>query len=352
MEIRITFLLGLLFFGFSCQDGDSQEATSQGIESSLSDSLKGDSLAFHSGIRSIFQDSKGNYWLGSHNEGLARFDGRQYEYFTIENGLHDNQVISAQEDGSGNIWIGTAKGLSQYKSGKMMQFFAPNYGPKSEWALAASDHWFVGGNISDVIRVNEGKPSYLNLPPNVHHNTRNDYGITGFSRGQNGNIWIAYYAGLTSFDGSNFVSINDQSLGHDTQFLHVRSVLEDGKGRLWIGNNGLGLLLKEGDSIVHFSKKMGLMNENGDENEFPSPPGTLKHVFSITEDRSGNIWFGDRDTGVWKYDGTSMINYTIDPKLKSQMVWIIYEDRSGNLLFGMSEGGVYQWNDGSFVRKF
>jgi hypothetical protein len=31
--------------------------------------------------------------------------------------------------------------------------------------------------------------------------------------------------------------------------------------------------------------------------------GQWNTFFAIEEDKEGNIWFGDRDTGAWKYDG-------------------------------------------------
>ena len=46
----------------------------------------------------------------------------------------------------------------------------------------------------------------------------------------------------------------------------------------------------------------------------------MEHVFAIEEDLEGNIWFGDRDSGAWKYDGKTLTNYKIDTKLKSQMM--------------------------------
>lgn len=39
--------------------------------------------------------------------------------------------------------------------------------------------------------------------------------------------------------------------------LHIRSVLADSKGRIWLGNNGIGVILKKGDAITHFSKEHG-----------------------------------------------------------------------------------------------
>lgn len=59
---------------------------------------KTDTLKFTSGIRAIFQDSKSHYWFGSGKEGESQYDGRSFKYFTINEGLADNQVRSIQED--------------------------------------------------------------------------------------------------------------------------------------------------------------------------------------------------------------------------------------------------------------
>jgi len=78
----------------------------------------------------------------------------------------------------------------------------------------------------------------------------------------------------------------------------------------------------------------------------------MEHVFAIEEDAEGNIWFGDRDTGAWKFDGKTMTNYTISNKLSTPMIWSIYKDNANNLLFGMAGGGVYKFNGKSFDKMF
>lgn len=138
----------------------------------------------------------------------------------------------------------------------------------------------------------------------------------------------------------------------DNDLLHIRSVLADSKGRIWIGNNGIGVLLMEGNSIINFSEKNNLIHPTSTRKGDKSQPGTLEHVFAIEEDSEGNIWFGDRDTGAWKYDGKILINYKIDTELTAQMIWSIYEDQNKNLLFGMTEGGVYKFNGKTFDRQF
>ena len=166
---------------------------------------------------------------------------------------------------------------------------------------------------------------------------------------------MATYAGVFGYDGKTFTIINDESLGLTSRkgFLHIRSILEDSKGNLWIGNNGIGVLRYDGDTTINFSELQGLMSENSlRSGGYKSPPESLEHVFAIGEDKKGNIWFGDRDTGAWKYDGESLTNYTIDDKLKTQMIYDIYQDKNGHLLFGMADGGVYIFNENSFERKY
>ncbi len=172
-------------------------------------------------------------------------------------------------------------------------------------------------------------------------------------------LWISTYAGVFGYNGESLTVINDETLGYSNRDdrIHVRCVLEDSKGRLWIGNNGIGVLLKEGDSVVNFSRKHGKLLPSDEfkanvlAKRFSANTG-LQSVFALAEDRHGNIWFGDRDTGAWRYNGEALLNFTIDEKTGSQMIWDIYEDRNQNLLFAMAQGGVYQFNGSTFVRRF
>jgi ligand-binding sensor domain-containing protein len=136
------------------------------------------------------------------------------------------------------------------------------------------------------------------------------------------------------------------------EYFHIRSILEDSKGNLWIGNNGLGVLLKRGDSILNFSEKQGLIHADSDRSGNRSHPGTLEHIFAISEDSKGNIWFGDRDTGAWRYDGMTMKNFVVNESLESPMIWQIYENAMGDLLFAMASGGIYRFNGEDFDRMF
>lgn len=320
-----------------------------------------DTLKFTSGIRSMLQDSRGNYWFGSDQEGVCKFDGTTFKYYTPENGFCGKQVIYIQEDDTGLIWFGTSSGLCSFDGKKFTavagrEVSASNHSVDKKFPsleIKATDLWFPGNNIYELIRIDHGISSTIQYPFKMRSKGNpGDYGVTGFSKSKNGGLWIAYYSGVAYYDGKNIQYIHDSTMHYDgkSKYMHVRSILEDSKGRLWIGNNGIGVQFKEKDTIVHFSEKHGLVR--GDIFAYPGVPGTLMHVFAITEDSKGHIWFGDRDTGAWVFDGKEIKNYVLNTSLKTQHIWDIYEDKSGNLLFASGDRGVYQFNGNGFDRVF
>jgi len=67
-------------------------------------------------VRSIFQDSEGNSWIGTEGGGLLLFDesNGQIQRFTEKQGLPSNSILSIMEDEDKNIWLSTYHGLSRF----------------------------------------------------------------------------------------------------------------------------------------------------------------------------------------------------------------------------------------------
>jgi ligand-binding sensor domain-containing protein len=308
---KLINLILILTLNFSCAEKKSTEKEINQPE--LVATSNSDTLKFTSGIRAIFQDSKGNYWFGSHNEGVSLYDGNSFKYFTINDGLADNQIRSIQEDKNGTIWFGTANGVSSY-DGKNIRTQSPIGNLESEWTKKEGDLWFDAGTRQGVYRYDGQKLNYLPFPNPKNITSGSTYAVTSISKGKNDMLWFSTYAGVFGYNGSEFTTINDETLRltEDSEKMHVRSILEDSQGRLWIGNNGIGVMLKSGNSIINFSKEQGKlipMNEfetNALSKQFTKNTG-LQAVFAITEDSQGNIWFGDRDSGAWKYERTTAV---------------------------------------------
>ncbi|MCH8052578.1 MAG: hypothetical protein IH895_00810, partial [Planctomycetes bacterium] len=330
-------------------------------------------LRYEHGVRSIFEDSKGNYWFGSWKEGVARFDGETLTYFTEEDGLSRNQVRTISEDRQGVIWFKTGNEISSYDGERITTPTNRNYNSKDDWQLEAGDLWFgeddgPAGQSADnelegqpgVYRYDGEQLTFLTFPLPEDRDIDWHYKCTGIARGKDGRIWFATYGSVIGYDGESFTIMNDQSLGFDGSAgtLHVRSIFEDSKGRLWIGNNGIGVLLHHGDATINFTQKNGLgSTENRDSGPLPGDASdgspSLDRVFSIGEDAAGNIWFGLQGTqgyGAWRYDGKSLRHFTEKDGLTSKHISAIYTDSRGDLWLGGD--GVFKFNGKSFDRMF
>lgn len=343
----------LLTLNTACQKNKTAERKVP--KSEIVTPLKTDTLKFTSGVRAVFHDSKGNYWLGSDQEGVARFNGKTFEYFTTQEGLAHNQVRTILEGKSGRIWFETANGVSNYDGSKISKpVLTENLTPLNLQKSTDKDLWFSAGNQTGVYRYDGQHLNYLALPIPGDSDPNDSYFVTDISEGKNNIIWIATYPGIFKYDGNQFTLINEKTLGYtqETERLHIRSIFEDSKGRLWVGNNGIGILLKDNDTFINFSKKHSLIHPDSSRNGAKSPTGTLEHVFAIEEDAAGNIWFGDRDTGVWKYDGNTLENYTITSESPDAFIRTIYKDNDDKLWFGSTGGSVYTFNGNTFDKQF
>jgi signal transduction histidine kinase/DNA-binding response OmpR family regulator/streptogramin lyase len=68
-------------------------------------------------VRAIYEDSKGNFWIGTEGGGLLLFDrgsGKVVTRYSDANGLCNNSVLNILEDGGGDLWLSTFNGLSRF----------------------------------------------------------------------------------------------------------------------------------------------------------------------------------------------------------------------------------------------
>ena len=90
------FTLFLMFvFHTSCgqnQTNSPQVVQAKNNTQALESKIDATRLKYTTGVRSILEDSKGNSWFGSYNEGVCLLHDGECQYFTTENGLSHNQV--------------------------------------------------------------------------------------------------------------------------------------------------------------------------------------------------------------------------------------------------------------------
>lgn len=230
LYLRISPLLFLVAFITSCSRQSSSVTTT---ESNIPEIKVAPKAASHyvmtdSMVRSIFEDSKGNFWFGSDHAGLTRHDGKASTHFSMEDGLSDNQIRTIQEDRDGNIWFTTGNGLSKYDGGKftthrsntalgLEQLF------NNTWQKEPNDLWFNGELEGGIYRYDGQNLSVLKFPilDSTHKSFSISGTVTGISSGKNNMLWMANYNGVIGYDGASFTYINDKRF---KSTYHVRSI--------------------------------------------------------------------------------------------------------------------------------
>jgi ligand-binding sensor domain-containing protein len=249
-------------------------------------------------VRRVFQDKKGNLWLGTNGDGVARYDGKSLLYFTTIEGLSGNAVRGIIEDENGNTWFATNGGISRYDGKTFTNLYLP------------------GGRLNNATWC--------------------------ILKDKAGNLWTGTEGGLFRYDAilRIFTSIPlpvpdiKDALGAYQAPKLINCIMEDRAGTLWFGSNGGGAYCYDGKSFINISEKDGLANN---------------FVQCIIEDKTGNLWFSTRFGGVSQYDGKSFTNFTMKDGLSSNFVWTLLEERSGKIWFSLTGEGLARYDGNSFT---
>ena len=137
---------------------------------------------------------------------------------------------------------------------------------------------------------------------------------------KNGKYWFATWQGIISYDGKVFTN---HTLKERLNLFHVFSILEDRSGNLWFGTIGGGVYRFDGRNFTLYTS-----------NEYFGG----KSVTCMLEDQAGTIWFGT-DNGLSRYDGKVFSNFTTKEGMGSNFVSAIIQDRAGRIWIG-TNGGI------------
>ncbi|MCP4148935.1 MAG: hypothetical protein GY757_14405, partial [bacterium] len=70
-------------------------------------------------IKALFEDRKGNLWVGTAGGGLSRWKNGRFSTIQTGQTTIDNTIHYIYEDENGSLWLGTEGGLKRLKNGKI-----------------------------------------------------------------------------------------------------------------------------------------------------------------------------------------------------------------------------------------
>ena len=271
-------------------------------------------------IKSLFEDSHGDVWIGTWSSGLYRYapkEKRFYAYPTM-NERYSAHVI--YEDSRQNIWVGSWDcGLFRLEHPRDMNRVSwVNYRHSSVNDSSLSDNI-----VYDIV-----EDAYTKA------------------------LWVGTRSGLSIMDADTpgrFINYKSRQSGYTIACNEINSLLCDRSGNMWIGSIGGGVLM------THTHKpKFDLHRLNVDDNDI-----STNAIRTIFVDSNQNTWLGVGTYGVARRDKQTnkLISYARIPEFEGvksmATVYAMIQRRStGTVWFGTYDGGIYEYLPGQKVKHY
>jgi ligand-binding sensor domain-containing protein/class 3 adenylate cyclase len=283
-------------------------------------------------ITALAADSSGAVWIGTASRGVqCRKDGVFIRSITDANGLSSNAVSGLIVHRNGTLWIGTGNGLCRLANGIITVFNSSNTALSSNTILALCEDyegsmWIAAGG-SGIDRIKEPKFTAFGKKENFP-----DIVSTVFED-HSKRVWMGsfYNAGITLVQDDKPRHLDHTNTKGIPEGAFVRAISDDGKGRVWFGTVGLGLLRYENGGFTQLTSSADIMHNI---------------IRALYRDHNDQVWVGSFGGGLLKIDytaqGAPMLTPALSTKdgLTSDYIFNIAQDRRKRLWLATRDGGV------------
>ena len=202
---------------------------------------------------SVFQDSKGRFWVGENGVILTNSLSEEGKRFGAAEGFSNATVFAATEDKQGNIWVASSDGLGVFDGEEFVKFYTENDGLYYPDARVLTED-------------NQGK------------------------------MWVGSHDGLNTIYNDQVSKVELlQATQVDTEVAqpYVRAIYQDEDGTMWIGTYGNGLFRIKDGQIRQLTTESGLFDD------------VVSHII---EDEQGFFWMGS-NRGIARVSRTNLNSY-------------------------------------------
>jgi ligand-binding sensor domain-containing protein len=227
-------------------------------------------------LLSVAKDTKNNLWIGTMYNGVAKWDGQKWTYYTQDNsGLFTNQWNTRIAFGpDGKTWIGTLLKVESFDGETWASYTSPKWQGAEYWFVYcfkfdSKGQLWIGGTAPDwsLATLTDGSFKILD----------NGVAVTAMDEAADGTMWLAR-------DGALYIWKDGALVKQDTGNSltgGIRDIKFDSKGVLWIAS---------GENLV----KM----ENG---ELTVMATCEKNISRVLPESDGSVWVGSYGGDIFRY---------------------------------------------------
>ena len=263
----------------------------------------------------------------------AALDPRQsiYQYscqsWNRHNGLHANNVYAITQTKDGYLWLGTSVGLLRFDGVDFSIVGAPPLSEIRNTRIACLYPARDGGLWFALERSSYGyfdgvKGWVMGMNPS------GDMGwdVQSLIETPDKTLWLGgQYSSKTVSGTTNLQLLFDDPVTAP----FVSAVLQDSKGRVWLGTSARGLYYWQ----------------DGKMKKLPDPQNESRLIHALAEDRAGRIWVGT-ESGLLCYETNSQRVRIAFPGIEIQCLLV---DHRGVLWGGTSGDGIFQYKEDFFT---
>lgn len=259
-------------------------------------------------IKTLLYDNEQNLWIGTDN-GLVIYDQSRERFVlrthNIENksSLINNVVWSIFKDADNTMWLGTANGISLYFDNTNFRFVSVKNltgvtdGIEVSSILQDEEVLWLGGS-NGLIRhdlqrhASDWFKAESNAPHALSHNK------VRFLYPDANSVWIATDGGLNRYDrkSGRIISyvITEPSGLYNSNWMY--SIAEDRSGALWLGTYEGGIFVVDKEKLLGCNGVVAA--DRHFNNAHPLAPLSENIVNSIVIDSLGSVWAATDNYGV------------------------------------------------------
>jgi PAS domain S-box-containing protein len=298
-------------------------------------------------VRELKLDAQGNVWVATFNKGVYRISksDSRLTIFDASSALGTNRVRALLKDDSGDMWIGTDRGLHFWNSDDR-ELVSYLYSPGDSRGITDNIVYDLYQDRGGIIWAGTYKGvSYFNQSSAYYplfslDGLDADDSVSSFAESSTGIVAIGTHSGLVLWNpGSG--QLEDYGIRDGKRFSsHVMSLSFDSQNQLWVGTFSSGVFVfNDGSMVDHF------VHDSSDRDSLSSDA-----ITDIFLDREGEIWVSTYGGGVNRYDqstrGFQRFPDQSNPsgQFGDLRCFELDQDIEGNLWIGTNGGGVVTLN--------